>query len=204
MIPVTYRRLLRDADCSACADDRSGPRLADPCIDLANLGAKKDYEEVLAKMWRHSTDEDALVLRLNVQANFPEQRRAQDGPLIGYIAIYSLPDGVMGLLRKHATGNPLLGLLVIPGAARSTRVLQFDKRSGAYHTSFNHQRSTKSLAQAQKCMQTKWRDVANLKAHISSRAFPRKNRYVGVFFFFWNAVFSHTPLEDFSQTNGNR
>ena len=29
----------------------------------------------------------------------------------------------------------LLGLLVFPGAARGTRVLQFDKKLGAYHTS---------------------------------------------------------------------
>ena len=46
----------------------------------------------------------------------------------------------------------LLRLLVIPGAARGTRVLRFDKRSGAYHTSFNHQRSTKSPTQTQKDM----------------------------------------------------
>ena len=45
-----------------------------------------------AKAWRLSTDEDALVPRLNVQANFPEQKRAQAGPLIGYMAIGSLPD----------------------------------------------------------------------------------------------------------------
>ena len=31
------------------------------------------------KKWRLSTGEDALVLRLNVQANFPEQRLAQAG-----------------------------------------------------------------------------------------------------------------------------
>ena len=46
----------------------------------------------------------------------------------------------------------LLRLLFIPGAARGTRVLQFDKKSGAYHTSFNHQRSTKSPSKSQKCM----------------------------------------------------
>ena len=52
-------------------------------VDLDDLGAKKDYEEMLAKKWRVGTDEDALVLRLNVQANFPKQRRAQAGPLTG-------------------------------------------------------------------------------------------------------------------------
>ena len=44
-------------------------------IDLDDLGAKKDYEEMLAKKWRLGTDEDALVVWLNVEANFPEQRR---------------------------------------------------------------------------------------------------------------------------------
>ena len=64
---------------------------------------------MLAKKWRLCTDEDALVLRLNVQANFPEQRRAQAGPLMlsGHIAMRSLPDGsISGLLRKRATANP--------------------------------------------------------------------------------------------------
>ena len=76
-------------------------------VDLNDLGAKKDYEEMLAKKWRLGTDRDALVLRLNVQANFPEQRRAQAGPLRGHIAMRSLPDGsISGLLWKRATANP--------------------------------------------------------------------------------------------------
>ena len=61
---------------------------------------------MLAKKWRLCTDEDALVLKLNVQANFPEQRRAQAGPLSGHIDMRSLPDGsILGLLRKRATAN---------------------------------------------------------------------------------------------------
>ena len=145
-VPVACRRLLRGADCSVSA------------VDLADLGAKKDYEEMQAKKWRLGTDEDALFLRsrLNVQAKFPEQNRAQAGPLTctGYIAMRSLPDGsILGLLQKPVPRQILLlGLLVIPGAARGTRFLQFDKKSGAYHTSFNHQRSTKSPSQTQKCM----------------------------------------------------
>ena len=96
-----------------------------------------------------------------------------------------------------------LGLLVIPGAARGTRVLQFDKRSGVFHTSLNHQRLTKSPTQTQKCMQTEWRDelAPTFQAHISSRAFPREMPVRGRFFS--NAVFNQFPLEDFSQTNGN-
>ena len=43
---------------------------------------------------------------MNVQANFPEQRRAQAGPLTGYIAMRSLPDGsISGLLRKACHGK---------------------------------------------------------------------------------------------------
>ena len=62
---------------------------------------------MLAKKWRLGADEDALVLRLNVQANFTEQKRAQAGPLSGHITMRSLPDGsILGLLRKRATANP--------------------------------------------------------------------------------------------------
>ena len=142
---------------------------------------------MLGKKWRHSTDEDALVLRLNVKANFPEQteRRVQDEPLIGYIAIRSLPDGQFRVPCESVPRQILLVvLLVIPGAARGTRVLQFDKRSEVYHTSFNHQRSTKSPIQTQKCMQTKWRDeMAQIWKHIFRYGhFRAKYRYVGVFF----------------------
>ena len=60
-----------------------------------------------AKKSRLGTDEDALVLGLNLQANFPEQRRAQAGPLSGHTAMRSLPDGsISGFLRKRATANP--------------------------------------------------------------------------------------------------
>ena len=75
-------------------------------VDLDDLGAKKDYEEMLAIKWRLGTDEDALVLRLNVQANFPGQRSAPAGSLTGHKAMRSLPDGsISGLLRKCATAN---------------------------------------------------------------------------------------------------
>ena len=90
------RRLFKTPGC------RSG-------VDLDDLGAKKDYEEMLAKKWRPGTDEDALVFRLNMQANFPEQRRVQAGPLTGYTAMRNLPDGsILGLLRKRATANPFI------------------------------------------------------------------------------------------------
>ena len=59
-----------------------------------------------------------------------------------------------GLLQKHATAKSFTRAsdLVISGAASGTRVQQYDKNSGAYHTSFNHQRWTKSPSETQKCM----------------------------------------------------
>ena len=46
-VPVACRRLLRGADFSASADDRSGPRVA-----YLDDGAKNDYEEMPAKKWK--------------------------------------------------------------------------------------------------------------------------------------------------------
>ena len=97
----------------------------------------------------------------------------------------------------------LLGLPVLPGAATGTQVLQFDKKSGAYHISFNHQRSTKSPSQTQKCMYikgvTRWRELESTYCVTIISA-----RKTGTWAFFSNAVYNHFPLEDFSQTNGNR
>ena len=78
----------------------------------------------------------------------------------------------------------LLGLPVISGAATGTHVLQFDKKPGALHTSFNHQRSTTSPVKRKNvCKSIAWLDGANLKAHIASRAFPREIPVRGRFFF---------------------
>ena len=52
------------------------------------------------------------------------------------------------------------------------------------------------------CKSKAWRDGANLKAHIASRPFSARN--TGTWAFFSKAVFNYFPLEDFSQTNGNR
>ena len=43
-------------------------------------------------------------------------------------------------------------LLFLFRAARVTTAQWFDKKSGAYHTSFNHEQSTKRPSQTQKCM----------------------------------------------------
>ena len=174
-------------------------------VDLDDLGAKKDYEEMLAKKWRLCTDEDALVLRLNVQANFPEQRRAQAVPLSGHIAMRSLPDAsISGLLRKRATANPFTRVSCSSWSSNghtSTTVWQKNqKRTTFFSTTSDRQRAR--VKRKNVCKSKAWRDGANLKAHIASRSFPREIPVRGRFFS--NAVFNHFPLEDFSQTNGNR
>ena len=69
-----------------------------------------------------------------------------------FMYMYRLTGGsISGLLRSVPRQILLLGLPVLSGAATG-RQLQFDKKSGAYHTSFNHQRSTKGPSQTQKCM----------------------------------------------------
>ena len=118
--------------------------------------------------------------------------------------MYRLTGGsISGLLRSVPRQVLLVGLLVIPGAATGTQVLQFDKKSGAYHTSFTHQRSTKSPSQTQKCMQIKgvmrWRELESTYCVTIISA-----RNTGTWAFFSNTVFNHFPLEVFSQTNGNR
>ena len=163
---------------------------------------------MLAKNWRLSTDQDALILRLNLQANFPEQRSVQAGPLIGYIAFHSLPDGsISGLLQKRATANSFtrascylwrskghtsttvwLKIRSIPHVLQSPAVDKEPQSNAKMHTYVN---------------QMAWRDSANLKAHITSRAFPCETPVRGRYFF-WNAVFNHFPLEHFSQTDGNQ
>ena len=122
-----HRRSFRTPGC------RSG-------INLHDLAAKKDCEEMLANKWRLGTDEDTLVLRLNVQANFPEQRRAQAGPLTGYIAMRSPADwSISGLLQKRATANPFTRASCYSWSSKgNTSATVWQKKSGAYHTAFNH------------------------------------------------------------------
>ena len=50
-VPVACRRLLRGADCSACADNRSGPRVADLRRD-----ASKKIEGLAQRKTRWSSD----------------------------------------------------------------------------------------------------------------------------------------------------
>ena len=225
---------------------------------------------MLAEKWRLGTDEDALVLRLNVQANFPEQRRAQAGPLSGHIAMRSLPDGsTSGLLQKRATPNPFTQascyswsnnghtsttvwkktrsvphFLQPPAICKepeSNAKMYVNQRRDEMaqtwkhilrhnHFCANYQYKIKRtplwlqlkvsrprpifrqihLGLGRETFSCNHKGVHLIlwKALQSGRALFRLEdyyianyQYVGVFS---NAVFNHFPLEDFSQTNGNR
>ena len=173
-------------------------------IGLAALGAKKDYKEMLAKKWRLSTHEDALVLRLNVQANIPKQNREQAGPLT-----HSHPQPAKWVnfrsFAKACHGKFFYsGFLLFLEQQGVHEYYSFTKKSGAYHTSFNHQRSIKSPSQKEKnvCKSngvTRW---SELEEHYYVASISL--RITGTWaFFFLNAVFNHFSSKDISQTNGN-
>ena len=83
---------------------------------------------------------------------------------------------------------------------RVATVQWFDKKSGAYYTSFNHQWLTKRPSQTQKCMQIKGMKISeNESTHYVTIISARNT---GTSTIFWT-VFNQLPLEDFSQTNGN-
>ena len=102
---------------------------------ISQSWAKKNYEEMLAKKRRFSTDEDAIrVLRLKpvlvkVQANSPEQKRAQAGPLSSDKAIRSLPEGSFsGLFRRRATANPFTRASCYSWSSKGHTILTFDRK----------------------------------------------------------------------------
>ena len=115
-LPVACRRLLRGGRLLGLRRPSFRTPACPSGVDLADLGAKIDYEQVLAKSEGSCTDEDALVLRLNAEANFPEQRSAKAGPLIIFIAILG-QFRVFWVFRVFCESVPrqilLLGLYVI-------------------------------------------------------------------------------------------
>ena len=115
----------------------------------------------------------------------------------------------MGQFRVFCESMPrqivFLGLVVIPGAARGTRILPFDKNQE--HTTFPSTTSNRQRARAKRknlCKSngmTRWCEKES-PYYVTSISTPRY-RYVGVSFFFLNPVFNHF-LEDFFKTNRNR
>ena len=198
--------------CTACGMQGHGERSETAHHSLlifysnyAKPGGQTSRETGTQK-WRLGTDEDASVLWLNVQANFPEQRRAAAGPLTGYIAIRSLLDGSIScLLRKRATANPFTrGFLLFleqQGEHDYYSLTKNQERTTLPSTTSDRQRAR--VKHKNVCKSKAWRDGANLKAHIASRAFPREKPVRGRFFF--RTPFSTTfRWRIFSQTNGNR
>ena len=163
---------------------------------------------MLAKKGRLGTDEDALVLRLmslNVQANFPEQRHAQAGPLSGHIAMRRLPDGsISGLLRKRATANPFTRASCSSWSSNGhTSTTVWQKIRSVPHFLQPPAIDKEPESNAKMYVNQRRDEMARTWKHILRHEhFRAKYRYVGGFFS--NAVFNHFPLEDFSQTNANR
>ena len=115
-----------------------------------------EWGRVLARLpWRWASKRLASEARLLLSQVVDRVGRIEAPPPLAaaFMYMYRLTGGQFRVFCESVPRQILfLGLLVFPGAARETRVLQFDKKSGAYHTSFNHQRSTKSPSQTQKCM----------------------------------------------------
>ena len=120
-----------------------------------------------------------------------------------YTAIGRL--ATIGSFAKRATANKFTRASCFFVEQRKVATVQwFGKKSGAYHTSFNHQRSTKrpkSNAKKIHVDQMACRLARNRKHSLRHDYFRAKYRYSDGFS---SAVFNHFPLEDFSQTNGNR
>ena len=96
------------------------------------------------------------------------------GPVTGYIAMRSLPDGsISGLLRKRATANPFTRASSYSWSSNghtSTTVGQKNKRTTLSSTTSDRQRAR--VKRTNVCKSKAWPDGANLKAHIASQAFP--------------------------------
>ena len=162
--------------CFVAQTARPAPTIVqDPSLPIwprSCLWAKKDYEEMPAKKWRLSTDKDALVLRLNVLANFPEQRRAQAVSLIGCFAIRSQPDG-SGLLQKRVTASSFTRASCYSWSSKGhTSTTDWQNIRSVPHflqpPAIDKEHESKAKMYVN---QMAWRDGANLKAHITSRAF---------------------------------
>ena len=140
---------------------------------------------MLAKKWRLGTDEDALVLRLNVQANFPEQRRAQAGPLGGHIAMRSLPDwSISGLLRKRATANSFTRASCSSWSSNGhTSTTVWQKIRSVPHFLQPPAIDKEPESNAKKYVNQRRDKMARTWKHILRHDhFRAKYRYVGVFF----------------------
>ena len=139
---------------------------------------------MLAKKWRLGTDEDPLVLILNVQANFPEQRRAGWAPQWPHSHAQSARWINFGSFAKACHGKSFHpGFLFFLEQQRAHKYYSLTKNQE--RTTFPSTTSDRQKVRVKSknvCKSKAWRDGANLKAHIASRSFPREIPVRGRFF----------------------
>ena len=82
-----------------------------------------------------------------------EQTRTQAGPLTGYSHAQPAKWISFGSFAKACHGKSFYsGFLLFLEKQGKHKYYSLTKKSGVYHTSLDHQRSTKSPSQTQKCM----------------------------------------------------
>ena len=187
-----HRRSFRTSGC------RSG-------VHLDDLGAKKDYEEMLAKKLK------------------AWHRRTRVGPQTECASQLSIAKMCAGWaphrLHSHAQPARRVNFGSFAKACHTTSFysgfllfLEQQRAHKYYSLTKNQERTTlpSTTSDLQRawfkhkyvCKSKEGRDGANLKAHVASRAFPREIPVRGRFFF--KRRFQPLLLEDFSQTNRNR
>ena len=136
---VACRRLLRGDDCSASADDRSGPGVAAP----ASISMISESRKTTKRCQLKSEGFVQTKTRWSSDSKCRPPFQSKDVRRLGpSVATWPCAVCQMDQFRVFCESVPrqilLLGLPVLPGAATGTQVLQFDKKSEAYHIFFNH------------------------------------------------------------------
>ena len=121
--------LLRGADCSACADDRSGPRVADP----ASISTISEPRKTTKRCQLKSEGLAQTTTRWSSDWTCKPTLQSKDVRRLGpSLATWPYAACQMDQFQVFRESVPrqilLLALLVIPGAATGTQVLQFDKK----------------------------------------------------------------------------
>ena len=155
-------------------------------VDLDDLGAKKDYEEMLAKKWRLCTDEEALVLQTQRAGQLSRAKTCAGwAPQWPHSHAQSARCINFGSFAKACHGKSFYsGFLFFPGAATGTQVLQFDKKIRSVPHFLQPPAIDKEPESNAKMYVNQRRDeMARTWKHILRHDhFRAKYRYVGVFF----------------------
>ena len=154
-VPVACRRLLRGAECSASADDRSGSRVADPASISTILKPRMTTKRCLLKSEGWAQTKTRWSSYWTCRPTFQSKTCAGWAPQWPHSHAQSARWINFGSFAKACHGKS-----VYPGFlffleqqwAHKYYSLTKNQERRAYHISFNHQRSTKSPSQTQKCM----------------------------------------------------